>query len=140
MARHLGSSYRRFYPSDRPEPSLHNRLFIVQQLSLVGQVGRPRAAIIEAMSGNLNDQVVKQSKGLPVRLGALITPPTPIRDVVVDLRIELNEAGPDCLLIQEAQDGSFCWDSWHESVEDAEQASGDQYGVAPSQWTFPDSK
>jgi predicted secreted protein len=58
--------------------------------------------------------------------------PTPVRDVLVDLTIEFDGSG--YLLVCCAQDGSFCWDTWHESLADAEQAAADTYGVRAEQW------
>ncbi|HVU89880.1 MAG TPA: hypothetical protein VHD36_21295 [Pirellulales bacterium] len=66
--------------------------------------------------------------------GAVKPLPTPVRDVLVDIEIERN--GPnDCLLICAAQDGSFCWDDWFQSIDDAERAAKERYGIESRDWT-----
>jgi hypothetical protein len=89
---------------------------------------------------------VKRATGILLRLGGEEPsgwlPPgaakplaTPVRDVLVDIEIHRN--GPnDCLLICAAQDGSFCWDNWYESIADAERAAAEEYGVDQSRWTL----
>jgi hypothetical protein len=69
--------------------------------------------------------------------GAVNPPPTPIRRGLVDLEIdEIKEGNPSAgyLLIQTAQDGSFCWDTWYASIADAEAAAADVYGVRSDAW------
>jgi hypothetical protein len=63
--------------------------------------------------------------------GAAKPLPTPKREVVVDFSIETD--GTSFFLIQEAQDKSFCWDSWHESLEDAKRFARN-YGVSAQDW------
>jgi hypothetical protein len=58
--------------------------------------------------------------------------PTPRRTVAVDFSIESD--GMNYFLVSNAQDKSFCWDSWHQSLEDAERCAADQYGIRPEQW------
>jgi hypothetical protein len=72
--------------------------------------------------------------------GAAKPPPTPIRHVMVDLKIEEvvpGESSSGYLRIQIAQDGAFCWDSWHSSIGDAEDAAAEIYGIPPDAWLNP---
>jgi hypothetical protein len=72
--------------------------------------------------------------------GAVQPLPTPIRHVLVDLKIEaMDEDDPSAgfLLRQSAQDGSFCWDSWHDSVASAEAAAAEQYKTPSTAWSSP---
>jgi len=88
-------------------------------------------------------QTLKRATGLLVRLGgeessgwlppdAARPLPTPARDVLVDFKIT-SDGAAGYLLIFQAQDGSFCWDHWYESIEAAELAAH-EFGVAPSAW------
>src|SRR5262245_60197964 len=72
---------------------------------------------------------VKRIRGLVLQLGGephsgwlppgAATPlPTPVRIVCVDLEISFD--GNGYLLICEARDGSFCWDTWHQTLSAAE--------------------
>ena len=96
----------------------------------------------ECMGGDQNS-VVKRITGLPFRVGGVehngwLPPgaakplPTPVRDFLVDLEIEFD--GPAYFLICEAQDRSFCWDSWHQSLDEALLAAQKEYGVQPGDW------
>ncbi len=64
--------------------------------------------------------------------GAAKPPPTPVRDVLVDLSIEFDESG--YFLICAAQDESFCWDGWYQTLTEAEAAALRGYGVGPGDW------
>jgi hypothetical protein len=87
---------------------------------------------------------LKRATDIPMRLGgeqhrgwlppgAAKPLPTPMRTVLVDIEIVRN--GPnDCLLICAAQDGSFCWDTWFPSLDDAERAAKEQYGIESHHW------
>ena len=90
-----------------------------------------------------DEGVVKRVVGLPIRIGGeehtgwlppgAATPlPTPIRDVVLDIEIQYD--GDGYLLCYEAREGGFSGDTWHESLEDAELAAAESFGVQPSQW------
>ena len=90
-----------------------------------------------------DNRVIKRVVGLAIRLGgqqhsgwlppgAANPLPTPARDVLIDLEIEFDGSG--YLLICQAQDGSFCWDTWCESMEKAEMQAAEEYGIQPSQW------
>ena len=64
--------------------------------------------------------------------GAATPLPTPVRDVLLD--IEIQDDGSGYLLCYASRDGSAYGDTWHESVEAAEQAAAEYFGVQPSQW------
>jgi hypothetical protein len=92
---------------------------------------------------NDSSSVLKRITNLRLRLGGeehrgwlppgAATPlPTPVQKVVVDLSIEFDGTG--YLLICSAQDGSFSWDTWHESLNDAENQARDDYGVQSGDW------
>jgi hypothetical protein len=87
--------------------------------------------------------VVKRVVGLPVRFGgeehsgwlppgAAWPRPTPIRDLLADVEIESD--GTCFFLCYRSQDGSVSGDTWHQTIEDAERAAEECFGVQPSQW------
>lgn len=67
--------------------------------------------------------------------------PTPIEHEVLDVIIEKNEGG--YLLIWAARPSPTCHkslppkagDSWHETIEDAEAAARDWFGIEERHWT-----
>ncbi len=86
---------------------------------------------------------VKWIVGFPFRLGgephsgwlppgAAIPLPTPVRDVLLD--IDIQHDGGGYLLCYSSQDGTFSGDTWHQSIEAAEQAAKEDFGVQASQW------
>jgi hypothetical protein len=94
--------------------------------------------------GANQNRVVKRITGLPFRIGgeehsgwlppgAAKPLPTPVRDLLVDLEIEFD--GAAYFLFCEAQDGSFRWDTWHQSLADAELCAAETYGIQAGQWT-----
>jgi len=87
--------------------------------------------------------VIKRVSGLPLRFGGVehsgwlpsgaATPlPTPIKDVVLDVHIEAIDAG--FLLIWESRDGSEFADTWHQSLEHAEEYAKTELGISRDQW------
>ena len=87
--------------------------------------------------------VVKQILGHRVTIGAdphsgwlpagATTPlPTPARVVVLNVTIEFDGSG--YLLCYESVDGSLANDSWHQTLEEAEQAAIESFGIRASQW------
>ena len=86
---------------------------------------------------------LKRASGIRLRLGgeeptgwlppgAARPLPTPVREVLVDIELQ-GDGANGCLLIFQAQDESFCWDNWYESIQAAELAA-QVYGVEPSDW------
>ncbi len=58
--------------------------------------------------------------------------PTPIHVLV--LEIEIHRADSGFLLCYSSQDGSFSGDTWHCSLEEAERAATELFGVKQSDW------
>src|SRR4051812_45144632 len=90
--------------------------------------------------------IVKLVLGLPIRVGgeqhsgwlpagAAKPLPTPIRDLLIDIRIEYDGAG--YLLCYESRDGSVSGDTWHESLAGAELVAAEKLGVQSVQWQTP---
>lgn len=99
------------------------------------------------MSESLPHGVLKRHNSLLLRLGgekhrgwlppgAAKPLPMPVREVLVDLEIGFDGSG--FLLFCAARDGSFCWDSWHESLEGAQLQAAEDYGV--TEWSQVPSK
>ena len=89
--------------------------------------------------------VIKRVSGLPHRFGgvehsgwlppgAAIPRPTPIEDVVLDVHIE--DIGAGFLLIWESRDGSKFADTWHQSLEHAEEYAKVELGIERDQWVL----
>ncbi len=87
--------------------------------------------------------VLKRIVGFPLRIGgeqhtgwlpvnATVPPPTPVRDVVINVVIDFDDSG--YLLCYESEDGSVYGDTWHETLAEAERAALEQFGVSSSQW------
>ncbi|QDT56744.1 hypothetical protein Pan44_48040 [Caulifigura coniformis] len=64
--------------------------------------------------------------------GAAKPLPTPIRHLVLNLRIENVDGGS--LLLYESQDGSMSGDWWYDSLEKAMQGAAAMFGVNAAQW------
>jgi len=64
--------------------------------------------------------------------GAAMPNPTPTRDVALNITIEFDGSG--FLLCYASEDGSFANDTWHQTLEDAEQAAVENFGVRDNQW------
>jgi hypothetical protein len=88
-------------------------------------------------------QLIQRVDAFPVRLGGVphsgwlptgaATPlPTPVRDVLLDLEIQFDGFG--YLLLYFTPDGSFHGDTWHQTLDDAEIAARDAFGVQPTDW------
>jgi hypothetical protein len=87
--------------------------------------------------------VVKKITGHVVRVGGTqhsgwlpegaATPlPTPARDVAFNIEIQFDGSG--YLLCYASQAGDLHGDTWHETLEYAEEAAKDVFGVEPGQW------
>ena len=87
--------------------------------------------------------VVKQILGHHVTLGgephsgwlaegATVPNPTATRDVALNITIEFDGSG--YLLCYASDDGAFANDTWHQTLEDAEQAAVENFGVRFDQW------
>jgi hypothetical protein len=48
--------------------------------------------------------------------------------------VTIEGDGSGYLLITAAQDESFCWDSWHQSIAEAEDAALLQFGIPREKW------
>ena len=64
--------------------------------------------------------------------GAAEPLPTPIRDVIFNLEIQFDGYG--YLLYYASQEGDLHGDTWHETIEDAEQAAVEYFNVGADQW------
>ena len=64
--------------------------------------------------------------------GATTPLPTPARDVAFNITIEFD--GSSYYLSFASEDGALANDTWHQSLEDAEQAAAEKFGVHPDQW------
>ena len=73
---------------------------------------------------------VKHSGWLPA--GAAVPLPTPVRDLTVD--VEIDHDGHGYFLCCAAREGDYCWDTWHESLADAESCALKELGIRPGQW------
>jgi len=87
--------------------------------------------------------VVKQILGHHVTLGgephsgwlphgATTPQATPTRDVAFNITIEFDGSG--YLLCYASEDGALANDTWHQTLEDAEQAAVKNFGVRSDQW------
>ncbi len=87
--------------------------------------------------------ILKRIRGLRIRVGgvehsgwlpagAAVPLPTPVRDLTVDIEIEHD--GHGYLLCCAIREGDYCWDTWHQSLTDAELAALEQLGIQPGQW------
>lgn len=61
--------------------------------------------------------------------------PTPVRSAVLDVRIE--DDGSSFLLICESRNTPDSWDTWHESLEDAEEQARASLSIEPWEWEEP---
>jgi hypothetical protein len=87
--------------------------------------------------------VIKRVLGLPFRFGgeehsgwlppgAAMPLPTPIEDVVLDVEIEAIEGG--FIFFWQSRDGSRIGDSWHRTLQEAEEAAREELGIERDQW------
>ena len=90
--------------------------------------------------------IVKQIKGHHLTVGGeshtgwlperATTPlPTPTRYVVLNITIEFE--GSAYLLCYTSEDGAVANDSSHQTLEEAEQAAAEHFGVRADQWQPP---
>lgn len=88
-------------------------------------------------------KTAKQVRGLQLLLGGEAhsgwLPPgaaeplaTPLRQAVVDVRIEYD--GGSYLLICDSRNTDDSWDTWHATLEEAEEHAERQLGVRRSDW------
>lgn len=67
---------------------------------------------------------------------------------LLDVTIEQDDAGSGFLLIHAARPSSTCpepvppcaGDSWHETLQDAEAAAYEMFGIAPEDWSTATNK
>lgn len=64
---------------------------------------------------------------------AAIPLPTPIRNVELDLTIEID--GDGYLLIFESRDGTVRGDTWHSTIANAHDAAKRYFGVSTEAWS-----
>jgi hypothetical protein len=64
--------------------------------------------------------------------GAAIPLPTPVRHAIVDVTIE--DYGDGYLLICESRNTADSWDTWHPTLEEAEEQAESWLGIRPSDW------
>ena len=87
--------------------------------------------------------IVKQVRGKQVRIvgeqhtgwlpaGAAPPQSLPTRNITVDVRIE--DTGSGFLLLCEAQDAPYYFDTWHLTIEEAQAQAEHTLGIAPSEW------
>ena len=88
--------------------------------------------------------LVKKVNGLPFQFGGeehsgwlpqgAATPlPTPVENVILDVEIEFDGGG--YLLCWNAREGSRSGDMWFETLNLAEEAAAEEFGISKSQWT-----
>jgi hypothetical protein len=88
-------------------------------------------------------KILKRISGHKVRIGgtqhsgwlpkgATRPLPTPVRDVSFNLEIQFDGYG--YLLCYVSQEGDLYGDTWHETLDDAEEAAAEDFGVQPDQW------
>jgi hypothetical protein len=58
--------------------------------------------------------------------------PEPVRDVALDVRIEQGSGG--FLLITSSTDKPIYGDTWHETLESAERAALQEFGISSADW------
>jgi hypothetical protein len=61
--------------------------------------------------------------------------PTPVRHALVDLCIV--DDGHGFLLICESRNTDDSWDTWHETIEDAQAQAEAWLGIKPEEWEAP---
>jgi len=52
------------------------------------------------------------------------------------LEIEIDESG-HAMLYRYRDDGAFCGDTWHESLQDAKEQAAYEYGISELAWRIP---
>ena len=57
---------------------------------------------------------------------------TPVREVSFNLEIQFDGSG--YLLCYVSQEGDLYGDTWHETLDDAEEAAAEDFGVQLDQW------
>ncbi|HZL90228.1 MAG TPA: hypothetical protein VFB96_17825 [Pirellulaceae bacterium] len=90
-------------------------------------------------------KVVRYVRGLPFRFGGeehsgwlppgAATPlPTPVHDVLLNVEILSDGSGTGFLLDYYTDDGKFAFDDWFASLEEAEKAAMERFGIKADQW------
>lgn len=65
--------------------------------------------------------------------GDSIPLPTPIR--MVSMRFEItDDGGGNYLLLSESEDGSLYGDTWHQTIEEAQEVAETSFGVRRDEW------
>ena len=65
-------------------------------------------------------------------LGASRPLPTPVREVLMNIEIQFDGSG--YLLCYASTDGELWNDTWHHTLEEAQDAAADMFGVEHDQW------
>ena len=94
-------------------------------------------------------KIVKQIIGKKVQFGgeehegwlppnASVPKPIPVEKTTID--IEISKEGGGYLIVWQSQSGSRSGDTWHESLEDAENQAKQDFGIEDWEWeSKPDS-
>ena len=108
---------------------------------------RASQVIAIALARPANMSLIKQKLGWQVAVGgdqsrgwipkgATKPLPEPVREVSLDIRIEQDPGG--FLLITSSTDKSIFGDTWHETLESAEQAALQEFGISSADWETTD--
>lgn len=92
--------------------------------------------------------IIKQILGWKVSFGgeehsgwlppeAATPKPTPVEMVELNLRIEKMSDGEGYYLIWEDHSGSYCGDTWHQTVDDAVEAAKLYFEIDAGKWETP---
>jgi hypothetical protein len=104
------------------------------------------ARIASLPNGVKRMRVIAEVHGIRLKVGgephsgwlppsAAVPLPTPVREIVLDLRIEELERN-SFLLIWDGEIASDSSDSWHQSLEDAMTVAEEEFGVRPVDWNL----
>jgi hypothetical protein len=91
----------------------------------------------------MHERVIKKVTGFRLALGgeepygwlpsgAARPAPEPLRELVCTVEIVFD--GQGWLLVCHSDDSEYSSDTWHESLERAEQQTQFEFGIKPSQW------
>ena len=59
--------------------------------------------------------------------------PEPVRDLAFNIEIQ-SDGSSGYILCYESQEGDLYGDTWHQTLEEAEEAAAEWFGVRPEQW------
>jgi hypothetical protein len=88
-------------------------------------------------------RILKQILGKPIQFGgnehsgwlppnATLPQPTPIENAILDIRILETKGG--FILEWESRNTNLSNDTWHKTIDDAENQAEYQFGIKPSEW------